>query len=73
MITPKVMKLISFIMFVIAIIFLAVAFTHPEFGTVFYIGNLAIGSDVWRAFYILYSIVMIGLFSASLYLAKKSR
>ena len=59
------LRLISFVMLIVAIIFLAVALTHPELGTVFYIGNLKIGSEIWRAFYAVYAIVMIALFGVS--------
>ena len=61
----SVLRLISFAMLIVAIIFLAVALTHPELGTVFYIGNLKIGSEIWRAFYAVYAIVMITLFGVS--------
>ena len=61
----SVLRLISFAMLIVAIIFLAVALTHPELGTVFYIGNLKVGSEIWRAFYAVYAIVMIALFGVS--------
>ena len=69
----KIMKLASLIMLVIAIVFLAYTLTHPESGTVFYIGSWAIGSEIWRAFYLFYTVVMIGLFAASIYIDKKQR
>ena len=59
------LRLISFVMLIVAIIFLVVALTHPELGTVFYIGNLKIGSEIWRACYAVYAIVMITLFGVS--------
>ena len=59
------LRLISFAMLMVAIIFLAVALTHPELGTVFYIGNIKIGSEIWRAFYAGYAIVMVALFGIS--------
>ena len=68
----KIMKLTGLTMLVIAIGFLVFAFTHPEAGSVFYIGNLAIGSNIWRAFYLFYTVVMIGLFVISVYLDKKT-
>lgn len=63
----KALRLISLVMLIIAIVFLAFALTHPEYGSVFYIGNLAIGSEVWRAFYIIYAISMAALFLASFF------
>ena len=60
-----VFRLISGIMLIVAIVFLLYALTHPESGSVFYIGGVAIGSAVWRAFYTVYIGIMIGLFGAS--------
>ena len=59
------LRLISFVMLIVAIIFLAIALTHPELGAVFYIGNLKIDSEIWRAFYAVYAIVMVALFGVS--------
>ena len=67
------MKLISLIMLIAAIVFLAYALTHPETGAVFYIGSWAIGSDIWRTFYLFYTIAMVSLFVGSVYLSKKSK
>jgi len=60
-------------MFVVAIVFLGFALTHPEFGTTFYIGPLKIGSAIWRAFYIVYALIMAGLFTASFFCDKKRK
>ena len=59
------LRLISFAMLIVAIVFLAVALTHPELGTVFYIGNMKIGAEIWRAFYAVYAVVMVALFGVS--------
>lgn len=64
-----VLRLVSLLMLVAAAVFLAVALTHPELGTVFYIGGIAIGAAVWRVFYIVYFAVMIGLFTASFFVS----
>ena len=69
--SKRILRLASLIMLIIAIIFLSVALTHPEFGTTFYIGDLAIGSDIWRGFYVFYGIVMVALFVASFFLKDK--
>jgi hypothetical protein len=66
----KILRLISFLMFVIAIVFVLIALSCPTCGSVFYIGPLRIGSEVWRAFYKLYVLVMAGLFAAS-FIVKK--
>lgn len=65
------LRLVGLIMLIIAMVFLAVAFTHPELGTVFYIGDFAIGADIWRAFYALYAVVMIALLAASFFVKDK--
>jgi hypothetical protein len=46
-------------------VFLSIALTHPEYGTVFYIGSLRIGAAIWRAFYLIYAVVMVALLVAS--------
>ena len=61
----SVLRLIGFAMLIVAIVFLAVALTHPELGTVFYIGNIKIGSEIWRIFYAVYAVVMVALFGVS--------
>ena len=66
----RILRLISLVMLIIAVVFLAFALTHPEYGTVFYIGNLKIGSSILRGFYALYAIVTVALFGAS-FLVKK--
>ena len=63
--SKKILRIISVVMFIIAVVFLFIALTHPEFGTVFYIGNLRIGAAIWRAFYLIYAVVMVVLFVAS--------
>ena len=59
------LRIISAIMFIIAILFLIYALMHPEAGSVFYIFGQPIGSQEWRSFYALYIIVMIGTFIIS--------
>ena len=63
----NILRLSSLIMLVIAIVFLSYALTHPESGTVFYIGGLAIGSAIWRAFYLVYTGIMVALFAVSFF------
>lgn len=65
--SKKILRIISEVMLIIAVVFLFIALTHPEFGTAFYIGNLRIGAAIWRAFYLIYAVVMIGLFVASFF------
>lgn len=60
-----VFRVISLMMLVIAILFLGYAFTHPEFGSVFYIGKLEIGPAIWRVLYAAYATITVGLFVGS--------
>lgn len=65
-----ILRVISLVMLIVAIVFLSIALTHPEFGSVFYIGNLRIGVEIWWAFYIIYAVVMVGLFVASFFVGR---
>ena len=69
--TKTVLRLISLAMFLIAVIFVVCALSCPTCGSVFYIGPLRIGSEVWRAFYAFYAIVMVLLFVLSFFVRKK--
>lgn len=69
--TKTVLRIISLVMFIIAVIFVACALSCPTCGSTFYIGPLRIGSDVWRAFYAVYAIVMVLLFVVSFFVRKK--
>lgn len=66
-----VLRTISIIMFLVAVVFIAVALSNPSLGGVFYIGNIRIDVDVMHAFYNIYAIVMISLFIASFFVKKK--
>lgn len=65
-----VLRIISLIMFVVAIIFVACALANPALGRTFYIGNIAIGAEIWRVFYAIYAIVMAILFVLSFFVGK---
>ena len=65
-----VLRIISLIMFVVAIIFIACALANPALGRTFYIGNITIGAEVWRGFYAIYAIVMAILFILSFFVGK---
>lgn len=66
-----ILRLISLVMFVIAVVFVFIALSCPTCGSVFYIGSIRIGSEVWRAFYSIYAIVMAVLFVLSFFVKKK--
>lgn len=63
----KILRWISLAMLIVAIVFVGCALSNPTLGTVFYIGKLRIGADIWRAFYAFYAIVMVVLFGASFF------
>lgn len=65
-----ILRLISLVMLVVAIIFVVCALSNPTLGSVFYIGSIPIGVDVWRAFYAVYVLVMVALFVASFFVKK---
>lgn len=66
-----ILRLISLVMLIIAVIFVICALSCPTCGSVFYIGSLRIGSEVWRVFYAIYAIVMVLLFILSFFVRKK--
>ena len=55
--SKKILRIISGVMLIIAVVFLSIALTHPELG---------------RVFYIIYVIIMAGLFIASFYVGKEN-
>ncbi len=65
-----VLRITSLVMFVVAIIFIACALANPALGRTFYIGNIAIGAEVWRVFYTIYAVVMAILFILSFFVGK---
>ena len=67
------LRIMSLIMLVIAIIFLSVALSHPELGGVFYIGAFKFSVEVWRVFYACYVLLMIGLFISSFLIGKRQK
>ena len=66
-------RIVSAVMLVAAICFLAVALTHPELGTVFYIFGIPIGTEVWYACYIFYLITMVSLFVVPFFIKSKRK
>ena len=66
------LRIISLIMFVIAVIFVAAALSNPALGHVIYIGDFAFGAEQWRACYAVYVLIMIAVFVAS-FLVKEEK
>lgn len=52
-------RVIATVMLLIAIAFIGYALTHPEAGSVFYIGNFEVGVAEMIAFYKFYAAIMI--------------
>ncbi|MBQ1318877.1 MAG: hypothetical protein IIY47_04460 [Solobacterium sp.] len=65
------LRIISLIMFVIAVIFVAAALSNPALGHVIYIGDFVFGARLWRICYAVYAAVMIYLFIASFIVQNK--
>ena len=57
----------------VAVAFVYSALANPALGTVFHIGSLEIGAEQWRIFYLIYVIVMLCLFVASLLMPRLQR
>ena len=62
-----ILRLISLLMLIIAVIFVACALCCPTLGTTIYIGSFAFGAEQWRVCYALYVFVMFALFGASFF------
>ena len=68
----KLMKLISGIMFIVAVIFVFCALSNPALGSTIYIGTWAFGAEQWRVCYKIYVIVMLSLFTGSFIMERKN-
>ena len=65
-----ILRLISLIILIIAIIFVFSALSNPALGKVIYIGDFKFGAEQWRTCYLLYLIIMAGLFISSFFKKK---
>ena len=63
----RVLRVISLLMFIVAVIFVGCALTCPTLGMTIYIGDFAFGAEQWRICYLIYVIVMVLLFVASFF------
>lgn len=68
--TRSVLRLISLVMMIVAVVFVFCALSNPALGRTIYIGPFEFGAKQWRICYGLYAIVMIGLFLASFFVKK---
>lgn len=69
----KILRRISLVMFIGAIVFLCFALGVPTLGSVFYIGKFKVDAEVKQLFYIIYALTMIGLFFVSFFIPKKRK
>ena len=67
----KLMRLISGIMLIVAVIFVFCALSNPALGSTIYIGSWAFGAEQWRVCYGIYVVVMIVLFTLSFFVGRK--
>ena len=65
--TRKLLRRISLVMLIIAVIFVFCALSNPALGHTIYIGSFAFGAKQWRVCYAIYLLVMAGLFLASFF------
>ena len=64
------LRLISLIMFIIAVVFVFIAISAPTLGKTIYIGDYKFGAEQWRTCYKIYAVAMVGLFVASFFVKK---
>ena len=64
------LRLISLIMFIIAVVFVFIAISAPTLGKTIYIRDYAFGAEQWRTCYKIYAVAMVGLFVASFFVKK---
>ena len=69
--TKKLLRLISVVMLIAAVIFVYCAVSCPTLGNVFYIGSVRIDAEIKRVFYGCYVILMALLFISSFFIKKK--
>ena len=67
----KRLRIISLLMFAAAVIFVLYALSHPECGSVIYIGSFRFGAEQWLICYKIYAVIMVSLFIASFFVKKK--
>ena len=66
-------RIISLIMLVIAVIFVACALSAPNLGQTIQIGSFRFGAQQWRICYAVYAILMVAFFAASFFVKKDTK
>ena len=67
------LRIISMVMLLTAVVFVIIALGHPELGSVFYIGNIRIGAKECRMFYKAYLVIMVLIFAASFFIKNSKK
>lgn len=67
----KLLRTISFLMLVAAVIFVVCALSNPALGRTIQIGSFTFGAEQWRMCYAIYVLVMVALFIASFFVDRK--
>lgn len=61
-------RLLSFLMLIIAVIFVICALSCPTLGHTIYIGGFSFGAKEWRIGYLIYLLIMISFFIGSFFM-----
>ena len=69
--TRRILRRVSLLMLVIAVIFVFCALSNPALGRTIYIGSFAFGAEQWRVCYAIYILVMAGLFLTSFFVKNR--
>ena len=67
----RILRLISLVMLIVAVVFVFCALSAPTLGKTIYIGNFVFGAEQWRFCYKVYVIVMVALFGISFFVKDK--
>ena len=66
-------RIISLIMLIIAVIFVACALSAPNLGQTIQIGSFRFGAQQWRICYAVYAILMVAFFAVSFFVKKGTK
>lgn len=67
-----VLRLISLVMLIAAVVFVVCALMCPTLGHTVYIFGYAFGAKQWRVCYWIYLVIMISLFISSFFVSKRT-
>lgn len=71
---PRMMlRLISLIMLIVAVVFVICALSNPTLGKTIYIGSFEFGAEHWKVCYAIYVVIMVLLFVASFFVKNKPK